>query len=165
MYIFNILGQQRTQISHFYSDGSICDKNGLPRQTEVKLKCLENSSSPAQVSLFMLEPKTCQYVLGVESPLICDIIQLADDDGLIDMSLIGKTSEPITTTTVPPPKNKENEIKEQELEKERERLRREREWERLDLHAEGDTYSKTVKVRHNFKKKDGEEDEFDSILD
>lgn len=74
---------QRTSISHFYSGGDICDKTNKPRQTEVKLKCLENSSSPAQVSLYLLEPRTCHYILGVESPLICDILPLADENGLI----------------------------------------------------------------------------------
>ncbi|XP_004929447.1 endoplasmic reticulum lectin 1 isoform X1 [Bombyx mori] len=74
---------QRISISHFYSNGDVCDKTGRPRQTEVKLKCLENSSSPAQVSLYLLEPKTCHYILGVESPLICDILPLADENGLI----------------------------------------------------------------------------------
>lgn len=28
-----------------------------------------------------MEPHTCQYVLGVESPLICDILQKADEYG------------------------------------------------------------------------------------
>lgn len=83
---FNVFSDQhRTQISHFYSHGSICDKTGNPRQTEVKLKCLENSSSPAQVSLYLLEPKTCEYILGVESPIICDILHLADEDGLVNI--------------------------------------------------------------------------------
>lgn len=75
---------QRTSVSHFYSNGDICDKTNKPRQTEVKLKCLENSSSPAQVSLYLLEPRTCHYILGVESPLICDILPLADENGLIN---------------------------------------------------------------------------------
>ncbi|CAH2991090.1 unnamed protein product [Chilo suppressalis] len=75
--------EQRTSVSHFYSGGDICDKTGKPRQTEVKLKCFENSSSPAQVSLYLLEPRTCHYILGVESPLICDILPLADENGLI----------------------------------------------------------------------------------
>ncbi|XP_046962137.1 endoplasmic reticulum lectin 1 isoform X2 [Vanessa cardui] len=74
---------QRTSVSHFYSGGDVCDKTSKPRQTEVKLKCLENSSSPAQVSLYLLEPRTCHYILGVESPLICDILPLADENGLI----------------------------------------------------------------------------------
>nr|XP_049696424.1 endoplasmic reticulum lectin 1 isoform X2 [Helicoverpa armigera] len=75
--------EYRTSVSHFYSNGDVCDKTGKPRQTEVKLKCLENSSSPAQVSLYLLEPRTCHYILGVESPLICDILPLADNTGLI----------------------------------------------------------------------------------
>lgn len=40
--------------------------------------------SPSSVSLYLLEPKICEYVLGVESPLICDILKHADDEyGLI----------------------------------------------------------------------------------
>ncbi|CAK9821039.1 Endoplasmic reticulum lectin 1 [Anthophora plagiata] len=74
----------RKQLSHFYSDGTICDKTGNPRQTEVKLKCVEShTASPSSVSLFLLEPKTCEYVLGVESPLICDILEYADENGLL----------------------------------------------------------------------------------
>ncbi|CAH1155061.1 unnamed protein product [Phaedon cochleariae] len=74
---------QRKQLSHFYSGGSVCDKTGKARQTEVKLKCLPNPSSPNAVSLYLLEPKYCQYILGVESPLICDILARADEDGLV----------------------------------------------------------------------------------
>lgn len=73
----------RTQITHFYQGGTFCEKTNALRQTEVKLKCLENSSSPATVSLYLFEPETCQYVLGVESPLICDILHKVDDYGLI----------------------------------------------------------------------------------
>ncbi|XP_033336936.1 endoplasmic reticulum lectin 1 isoform X1 [Megalopta genalis] len=74
----------RKQLTHFYSDGNICDKTGNPRQTEVKLKCVEgHAASPSSVSLFLLEPKTCEYVLGVESPLICDILEYADSNGLL----------------------------------------------------------------------------------
>ncbi|KYN00008.1 Endoplasmic reticulum lectin 1 [Cyphomyrmex costatus] len=75
----------RKHLSHFYSDGSSCDKTGTSRQTEVKLKCVENhTASPSSVSLFLLEPKTCEYVLGVESPLICDILEYADENGLLN---------------------------------------------------------------------------------
>ncbi|XP_011162109.1 endoplasmic reticulum lectin 1 isoform X2 [Solenopsis invicta] len=74
----------RKHLSHFYSDGSSCDKTGTSRQTEVKLKCVENhTASPSSVSLFLLEPKMCEYVLGVESPLICDILEYADENGLL----------------------------------------------------------------------------------
>ncbi|XP_050464514.1 endoplasmic reticulum lectin 1 isoform X1 [Cataglyphis hispanica] len=75
----------RKHLSHFYSDGSSCDKTGTSRQTEVKLKCVENhTTSPSSVSLYLLEPKTCEYVLGVESPLICDILEYADENGLLN---------------------------------------------------------------------------------
>lgn len=78
--------RQRTHLSHFYSDGDICDKTGKPRHTEVKLKCLENTSRISAVSLYLLEPKYCEYILGVESPLICDILMRADENGLIEGS-------------------------------------------------------------------------------
>ena len=52
----------------------------------MKLKC-KRSDSPSTVSLYLLEPKTCEYVLGIESPLVCDIIHLADDDGLMDFGV------------------------------------------------------------------------------
>ncbi|XP_031336493.1 endoplasmic reticulum lectin 1 [Photinus pyralis] len=75
---------QRTQLSHLYSDGSVCDKTGKARQTEVKLKCLDNASNVNAVSLYLLEPRYCEYILGVESPLICDILARADENGLIE---------------------------------------------------------------------------------
>ncbi|ERL88683.1 endoplasmic reticulum lectin 1 [Dendroctonus ponderosae] len=78
---------QRKQLSHFYSDGSVCDKTGQPRQTEVKLKCLEKPKSPSSVSLYLLEPRPCSYILGVESPLICEILENADQDGLVEVPL------------------------------------------------------------------------------
>ncbi|RZC34923.1 PRKCSH domain containing protein [Asbolus verrucosus] len=77
---------QRTQLSHLYSDGTVCDKTGKPRQTEVKLKCLEDSSNMNTVSLYLLEPRYCEYILGVESPLVCDILSRADENGLIDVN-------------------------------------------------------------------------------
>lgn len=74
---------QRTHVTHFYQGGTLCDKTGEQRQTEVKLKCLDNSASSSKVSLYLMEPQTCQYILGVESPLICDILADVDADGLV----------------------------------------------------------------------------------
>ncbi|XP_051166804.1 endoplasmic reticulum lectin 1 isoform X2 [Leptopilina boulardi] len=91
---------QRKQLSHFYSDGSICDKTGKLRQTEVKLKCVTNPlGSQSSVSLFLLEPKTCEYILGVESPLICNILQYADSEtGLISENAFLTLSESKSTS-------------------------------------------------------------------
>lgn len=79
---------QRKQLIHFYADGHLCEEAHRNRETEVVLKCMENARSPSAVSLYLLEPQTCQYILGVESPLICDILKQADDKtGLIATGL------------------------------------------------------------------------------
>lgn len=92
---------QRTQLSHLYSGGTVCDKTGKPRQTEVKLKCMENAPSLNTVSLYLLEPKYCEYILGVESPLICDILARADENGLVAVEGgEGKSGEDVSTVVI-----------------------------------------------------------------
>ncbi|XP_075060154.1 endoplasmic reticulum lectin 1 isoform X2 [Mixophyes fleayi] len=71
-------------VSHFYGGGDICDFTNKPRQVIVKLKCKE-SESPHAVTVYMLEPQTCQYILGVESPVICKILDTADENGLLSI--------------------------------------------------------------------------------
>uniref|UniRef100_A0A8C5EC47 Endoplasmic reticulum lectin n=1 Tax=Gouania willdenowi TaxID=441366 RepID=A0A8C5EC47_GOUWI len=72
-------------VSHFYGHGDLCDLTGKPRQVVVKLKCKE-SESPHAVTIYMLEPQTCQYVLVVESPVICKILDTADEYGFLSLS-------------------------------------------------------------------------------
>lgn len=93
---------QRKQIIHFYSGGSTCDKTGQQRQTEVILKCLENAPSRSTVSLYLLEPKVCSYILGIESPLICDILDKVDDDAVVPKSTesSGETAKEVTLESV-----------------------------------------------------------------
>ncbi|XP_058134546.1 endoplasmic reticulum lectin 1 isoform X2 [Dasypus novemcinctus] len=71
-------------VSHFYGNGDICDVTDKPRQVTVKLKCKE-SDSPHAVTVYMLEPHSCQYILGVESPVICKILDTADENGLLSL--------------------------------------------------------------------------------
>lgn len=79
---------QRKVVSHHYSSGDFCELQGRPRNVEVKLKCVKKAGgSPTAVSLYLLEPKTCEYILGVESPIICDILPRADEFGLMDLTL------------------------------------------------------------------------------
>ncbi|KAJ6646892.1 Endoplasmic reticulum lectin 1 [Pseudolycoriella hygida] len=87
---------KRTHLSHFYQGGDLCEKTGEKRQTEVKLKCMDGSNSPTAVSLYLMEPQTCQYVLGVESPLICSILQNADEYGLMPKQEGGHVSDAST---------------------------------------------------------------------
>ncbi|XP_066518339.1 endoplasmic reticulum lectin 1 [Hoplias malabaricus] len=76
-------GMQKVRVvSHFYGHGDVCDLTGKPRQVVVKLKCKE-SESPHAVTVYLLEPQTCQYNLGVESPVICKILDTADENGFL----------------------------------------------------------------------------------
>jgi hypothetical protein len=66
---------------------------------QVKLKCLEGNSSPGAVALYLLEPKTCEYILGVESPLICNILPQADDNGLVKLPEMEDVAEYVTVSS------------------------------------------------------------------
>ncbi|PSN40562.1 Endoplasmic reticulum lectin 1 [Blattella germanica] len=63
----------RKQITHLYSGGTPCDMTGKPRQTE-----------------------TCEYILGVESPLICNILSRADENGLVKMPELDDLGDDVT---------------------------------------------------------------------
>ena len=45
------------------------------------------------VSLYLLEPQPCEYVLGVEAPFLCPLIDAADASGLIQLDNIQTTSK------------------------------------------------------------------------
>ncbi|KAM4772569.1 endoplasmic reticulum lectin 1 isoform 2-T2 [Rhinophrynus dorsalis] len=84
-YLPTVDGKQTVKtVSHFYGGGDICEVNEKPRQVIVRLKCKE-SDSPHAVTVYMLEPQTCQYILGVESPVICKILDTADENGLLSI--------------------------------------------------------------------------------
>lgn len=69
-------------VTHFYTGGDVCDLTGKPRVVEVRLKCKVVKGTPDSVSLYLLEPRTCEYILGVESPIICSLIDNVDEHGL-----------------------------------------------------------------------------------
>ncbi|ALC39404.1 CG6766 [Drosophila busckii] len=68
---------------HHYEKGTHCDRTNLPREVDVKLTCMPVTTSGTAVSMYLLEPKTCQYILVVESPIICDLMAYADESGLV----------------------------------------------------------------------------------
>lgn len=70
----------KRHVSHFYSGGTTCDVTGAPRQVEVKLKCKE-SSSPSSMAMYLQEPRTCEYVLVVETSIVCPLLRHADHLG------------------------------------------------------------------------------------
>ncbi|EDW04023.1 GH10202 [Drosophila grimshawi] len=75
---------------HHYEKGTHCDRSGLPREVDVKLTCTPVTNSGTAVSMYLLEPKTCQYILVVESPIICDLMHYADDSGLVTQHSLQK---------------------------------------------------------------------------
>ncbi|XP_014665285.1 PREDICTED: endoplasmic reticulum lectin 1-like [Priapulus caudatus] len=78
-----VSGTKPKYVSHYFSSGDICDISGKARAVEVKLKCKDTvSQSPDYVSLYLLEPRPCEYILGVESPIICPLLEKADNYGI-----------------------------------------------------------------------------------
>lgn len=69
-------------VTHFYAHGDTCDLTGRPREVQVRLKCSDNMQ-PNSVSIYLIEPNVCEYVLGVESPIICQLLGTADENGLL----------------------------------------------------------------------------------
>jgi hypothetical protein len=75
---------------------------GKPRQVEVRLKCRESGTSESlnAVSLYLLEPDVCSYVLGVESPILCHLMDSADENGLISAPIAAPKLEALSGASV-----------------------------------------------------------------
>ena len=71
-------------VTHFYKDGEMCEETGSKRQVKVKMICSRKLDGQG-VAIGLEEPKTCQYVLKVESKLFCDLLDSLDDNGLFDV--------------------------------------------------------------------------------
>lgn len=79
-------GKTPKQVSNYYSQGDPCaDSGGKARHVEVKLKCkiMPNAQSDS-VAIYLIEPQTCEYILGVESPILCRLLSSVDENGLIE---------------------------------------------------------------------------------
>jgi len=76
------VGDKIRQVTHFYGNGAFCDEIGKARTVEVRLRCKETPDHPDSVTLYLLEIKTCEYTLGLESQIFCDIMQNVDEIGL-----------------------------------------------------------------------------------
>ncbi|XP_066280043.1 endoplasmic reticulum lectin 1-like isoform X2 [Branchiostoma lanceolatum] len=70
-------------VTHYYGHGDMCDVTGRPREVLVKMKC--KVSDQHSVTIYLIEPNTCEYILGVESPIICSLLDTADENGLLSV--------------------------------------------------------------------------------
>ncbi|XP_050036580.1 endoplasmic reticulum lectin 1 [Dermacentor andersoni] len=75
-------GRTPRYLTHFYGSGDTCDLTGKPRTVEVLLKCRQAKGNLDSVSLYLLEPRTCEYILGVESAIVCSLLEKVDEYGL-----------------------------------------------------------------------------------
>ncbi|XP_039501625.1 endoplasmic reticulum lectin 1 [Drosophila santomea] len=93
-----------TSIWHHYGKGTHCEQIGKPREVDVKLTCTPVTNSGTAVSMYLVEPKTCQYILVVESPTICDLMHYADTQGLVKLENLDKifVTETDPSTAVDP---------------------------------------------------------------
>ncbi|VDM50579.1 unnamed protein product, partial [Toxocara canis] len=82
-HLFASIDGQVLLASHIYTGGDICEEENIHRSVEVRIRCRPSEGSQSAVTLFLLEPHTCQYVLGVESPRFCDMLQSVDEYGLL----------------------------------------------------------------------------------
>jgi len=80
--------KRMNSISNRYSNGDYCDASSSARNVEVKLKCSSNGDSHS-VSIYLSEPNICEYIMGLESPLFCDLIHKADSNGLLPNDFLG----------------------------------------------------------------------------
>lgn len=69
---------KRNTISLLYSNGQICEGINKNRYTEVKFKCVKDGKDTHTVSLYLSEPNICEYVILLESPWFCDLVDKAD---------------------------------------------------------------------------------------
>ncbi|KAH8298049.1 hypothetical protein KR018_005261 [Drosophila ironensis] len=106
-----------SSIWHHYGRGTHCDRTNLPREVDVKLTCTPVTGSGTAVSMYLLEPKTCQYILVVESPIVCDLMQFADSHGLVAPSalVLGNLESPATPPAPTPPTKGEATSQEEEI--------------------------------------------------
>lgn len=79
-------GKTPKVVYNYYSEGDPCvELNGRPRHVEVKLKCKYiQQGAPDSVAIYLIEPQTCEYVLGVESPIFCRLFNNVDENGQIE---------------------------------------------------------------------------------
>ena len=69
----------RQFVSHFYTNGDFCELTNKKRVVEVKFKCLVTKEKTHAISLYLVEHSTCEYLLAIESPWLCDFVNSVDD--------------------------------------------------------------------------------------
>ncbi|CAB60843.4 Endoplasmic reticulum lectin 1 [Caenorhabditis elegans] len=93
---------QIDQISQIYAKGDICDETGAHRDVEVRIRCATADHSALSFSMHLTEPRTCQYVLTIDSERFCEPLQFADDYGLIELTQVASSSQSAAAAAAAP---------------------------------------------------------------
>ena len=75
----------QSAVLHFYTEGDLCEETGSLRVVVVKIKCVETDSLE-QVTLYLEEPKVCEYLLTVESRMFCELMESVGEHGLFHVN-------------------------------------------------------------------------------
>ncbi|UJR36910.1 hypothetical protein I4U23_029623 [Adineta vaga] len=82
--------RDRQFVSLYYTNGDVCEMTKTRRVVEVKLRCAKNVEKSHATSMYLVEPETCSYVMGVESSLFCNLIDYTDEYGIPDREKLMK---------------------------------------------------------------------------
>lgn len=74
--------EERKISSLFYSNGQTCEGTNKKRSVEIKFKCTQRTESSHAISLYLLEPQICEYLLVIESSWLCNFIKQTDMNGI-----------------------------------------------------------------------------------
>ncbi|CAM4809074.1 unnamed protein product [Rotaria magnacalcarata] len=84
---------ERQYASLYYGNGDQCELAKKPRVVEVKLRCSTRNNKSHVPTMYLVEPESCSYVLGIESPVFCNIIDYTDENGIPDVEKVMKHFE------------------------------------------------------------------------
>uniref|UniRef100_A0A5K3F859 Endoplasmic reticulum lectin 1 n=1 Tax=Mesocestoides corti TaxID=53468 RepID=A0A5K3F859_MESCO len=78
--------EKRNKLTQFYGQGDFCEEIKAHRTVRLSFVCQRKISTAVQLSFS--EPTVCQYSINLESPLFCDLLRQADDDGLFPQEVV-----------------------------------------------------------------------------
>jgi len=79
-----VKGSKLASVTHHYKDGDYCEEVKANRKVRVKMQC-SKALKGGQVSLSLEEEHTCQYVLRVQSPMFCGLVEEVGPHGLFKL--------------------------------------------------------------------------------
>lgn len=80
-----VKGSKLPSVTQYYKDGDFCEETKGNRKVRVKMQC-SKSLKGGQVSLSLEESHTCQYLLRVQSPMFCGLVEEVGPHGMFKLT-------------------------------------------------------------------------------